>query len=208
MVERRKSKPQLIEGHAGQLELRLFEAEKPGRWVVLSHPHPLFGGTMDNKVVTTMERAFQAAGFSTITYNFRGVGHSEGEHDNAQGEVDDLLAVVHWLKAHFSVDDLQLAGFSFGAYISLKALTQLESELSRIITVAPPVGLYDFSTIHPVNVPWVLIQGGGDEVVSAPEILAWAMSGDKQPDLYWRAHASHFLHGELVWLKKVIGLIV
>ena len=197
----------LIEGAVGQVEVRCHpakDAEKPVKLVVLSHPHPLYGGTMNNKVVTTMERAFSHLGYATVAYNFRGVGHSEGEHDSGEGEQNDLIAVVEWAKAEFNAVHVTLAAFSFGSYVSLKVSKKIA--VDALCTVAPPVGLYDFSEIHPVKQPWVMIQGGRDEVVSAPEILDWAMSGESPPDLYWRAEASHFLHGELIWLKKVISM--
>ena len=210
-----KSVTELISGQNGLIEVRYKglssesgDSHKSVKLVVLSHPHPLYGGTMSNKVVTTMERAFQSLGYVTVAYNFRGVGKSEGEHDQGMGEQDDLIQVVDWARARFKSTHLTLAGFSFGSYVALKAYQEFNNILSvdALCTVAPPVGLYDFSGIHPVNVPWVLIQGGKDEVVSAPEILQGAMAGEFQPDVYWRAEASHFLHGELIWLKNVILL--
>ena len=210
-----KSVTELISGENGLIEVRYKglspdsgDGHKAVRLVVLSHPHPLYGGTMSNKVVTTMERAFQSLGYVTVAYNFRGVGKSEGEHDQGVGEQHDLVRVVEWARAHFKSTHLTLAGFSFGSYVALKAYQECNKTLSidALCTVAPPVGLYDFSGIHPVKVPWVLIQGGKDEVVSAPEILQWAMAGEFQPDIYWRAEASHFLHGELIWLKNIILL--
>ncbi len=210
-----KSVTELISGPSGQIEVRYKgltsesgESHKAVKLVVLSHPHPLYGGTMGNKVITTMERAFQALGYVTVAYNFRGVGKSEGQHNQGIGEQDDLVQVVKWAKARFRSTHLTLAGFSFGSYVSLKAYQEFNETLSvdALCTVAPPVGLYDFAGIHPVKVPWVLIQGGKDEVVSPPEILQWVMVGEFQPDIYWRAEASHFLHGELIWLKKIISL--
>ncbi len=206
---------ELISSQNGQIEVRYkglpsenINDQKVVKLVVLSHPHPLYGGTMNNKVVTTMERAFQALGYVTVAYNFRGVGNSSGEHDQGIGEQDDLFQVVEWAKTRFESTHVTLAGFSFGSYVTLKAYKAFNKLLGvdALCTIAPPVGLYDFSDIHPVQVPWTLIQGGRDEVVSAPEILHWAMSGDYQPDIYWRAEASHFLHGELIWLKNIIQL--
>ena len=213
-----KSITELIVGLHGQIEVRyndlspeVITDQDRLKLVVLSHPHPLYGGTMNNKVVTSMERAFQALGYVTVAYNFRGVGKSSGEHDHGVGELDDLLHVVEWAKARFKSaksTHLTLAGFSFGSYVVLKAYKAFNKVLAvdALCTVAPPVGLYDFSEIHPVQVPWTLIQGGKDEVVSASDILDWAMSGENQPDVYWRAGASHFLHGELIWLKNIILL--
>lgn len=203
-----KSKTLLIDGPVGQLEVRICdvksdcEHDKLADFVVISHPHPEFGGTMDNKVVTTLERTFQSMGYGTVTYNFRGVGASEGRYDGGLGEQEDLSAVVDWLKGHYRFKQLVLAGFSFGAYVTLSAQPRLQAD--RLLVVAPPVGLYDFSGIHEVNQPWDMVVGLEDEVVSVPEMMQWAMARECQASLYCRSGASHFFHGQLVWLKKVI----
>lgn len=204
------SKVTLIEGAVGRLEVRYFAKEvlsaQEIKLVVLSHPHPLHGGTMNNKVVTTMERAFQQLGYVTVAYNFRGVGESEGRYDHGVGEQEDLCAVLAWAKQTFQVNEVTLAGFSFGSYVALSAQIKVQAmvEIKAMCTVAPPVGLYDFSTIEGGGFSWALIQGGQDEVVSASDIVTWSTSLEQAPDLYWRAQAGHFFHGELIWLKRVI----
>ncbi len=203
-----------IDGPAGMIELRCSliseDMETPEALVILSHPHPLHGGTMNNKVVTTMERAFQSLGYVTVAYNFRGVGQSDGVYDHGEGEQADLLAVIKWAQQHFNVNHLILAGFSFGSYVSLKVVQSAQVEVQALCTVAPPIGLYDFSGIFlrkdRQDIAWTLIQGGQDEVVSAQAVLDWAMNQKNKPDLYWREGAGHFFHGELIWLKKVILL--
>lgn len=194
-----------ISGSVGDIELRFRQTTQTDniKLVVLSHPHPLYGGTMDNKVITTMERAFLHQGYATLAYNFRGVGASHGAYDQGVGEQDDLKAVIEWAREEFNVVDITLAAFSFGCYVSLKALPSLDG-VSQLCLVAPPVGLYDFSDIDDVQIPWLIIQGGEDEVVDSQEVLDWAMSRTPKPDLIWRAQASHFFHGELVWLRKLI----
>lgn len=203
--------PDFIVGQAGRLEIRMtrpgensttsLASESPQKWVVLSHPHPQFGGTMNNKVVTTMEKTFQSLGYGTLAYNFRGVGKSEGTYDGGEGEQQDLYDVVRWLREHTNLSELVLAGFSFGSYIVLKQADQIQP--TAICTVAPPVSMYDFSDIEP-TMPWYLIQGGQDEVIDAREVLDWAMQIKKQPDVFWRAEASHFFHRQLIWLKKIL----
>lgn len=199
-----------LAGPVGSLEARITpppethrRAAQPERWAVLCHPHPQFGGTMDNKVVTTLEKAFQANGMGTATFNFRGVGHSEGEYDNGEGEQNDLRAVVRHLKDHYAAEAITLAGFSFGGYIAAKMHEELQAD--HLCLVAPAVSLYDFSSVH-IHIPWVLIQGGEDEVIPAQEVLAWALKQPSMPDIYWRARSSHFFHRQLVWLKQVVGL--
>lgn len=201
----------LIEGSVGAIEVRYSSVEHgsdPKRLVVFSHPHPLHGGTMNNKVVTTMERAFQHLGYATVAYNFRGVEKSEGEYDHGEGEQADLLAVIKWAKQTFKSEHLTLAGFSFGSYVSLNVAHSKQIKVNALCTVAPPVGLYDFSDLFSKEggeeISWTLIQGGQDEVISAQEVLNWAMSQPNKPDVYWRERAGHFFHGELIWLKRVV----
>lgn len=206
-----------IAGVVGELEVRLHrslaESEDSAmakKLLVLSHPHPLYGGTMNNKVITTLEKEVQKLGFTTLAYNFRGVGRSQGEHDHTIGELQDLQAVVEWAQRELAFDELHLAGFSFGSFISLKAVGLLQPR--SIVTVAPPVGIYDFTVIDFEqaawqNLDWHLIQGGQDEVVDAQAVLNWARAQAYRPDLYWREGASHFFHGELIWLRKVVQII-
>ncbi|QCU90726.1 alpha/beta hydrolase [Thiomicrorhabdus sediminis] len=195
----------LINGPAGDIEVRLHSHESSTEkgLVVISHPHPLFGGTMNNKVVTTMEKAFFQLGFDTLAYNFRGVGSSQGEYDEGIGEVDDLLAVSQWQKANKNYAQTLFAGFSFGSYVSLKA--SKKSSLDSLCLVAPPVGLYDFSDFNHITTDWLVIQGGADEVVDVQEVKGWIAKQQNGPDIYWRNKASHFFHGELIWLRDVIA---
>lgn len=195
----------LITGSVGNLEIKISNPliNKLQEWVVICHPHPKFGGSMDNKVVTTLQKTFHNLGYGTVIFNFRGAGRSAGQYSEGIGEQDDLVAVVNWLKANFTVNNLMLAGFSFGAYIALKKADSLQA--SQLCIVAPAVGLYDFSQIK-VNIKWLLIQGGQDEVVSATAVLSWAMQQSIQPDIHWRAISSHFFDRQLTWLKGVITL--
>lgn len=201
----KKTQSTFIQGAVGNLELRcVLPQMDSGRWAVISHPHPQFGGTMDNKVVTTIEKAYQSLGFGTVVFQFRGVGQSQGVYDGGEGEQADLVAVVTWLRRTQRVEFLVVAGFSFGAYITLKQSRVLAPD--HVLVVAPPVNLYDFSNLEAPAVPWVLVQGAQDEVVPAFEVLDWALKLNNVPDLHWRGEASHFFHRQLVWLKKVVLL--
>lgn len=211
---RKAGKTELIAGPQGNIEVRFTSSKHPNtenanKLMVLSHPHPLYGGTMNNKVVTTLEKALGSLGFNTLTFNFRGVGLSEGEHDHADGEVNDLLAVTEWGMQCCAAAELHLGGFSFGSFISLKAVAELNPR--SLITVAPPVGIYDFSTIQfpedTEDFKWSMIQGGQDEVVCAQKALEWVRTQGRKPDIYWREQASHFFHGELIWLREAVKLI-
>ncbi|QKI88593.1 alpha/beta hydrolase [Thiomicrorhabdus xiamenensis] len=197
----------LIPGAVGEIEAEFVLQDE--NLVIISHPHPLYGGTMHNKVVTTLWKAYQEMGFSTLRYNFRGVGMSEGEHDYAQGEVEDLKAVLRWARTQGDFSRVHLAGFSFGSYISIKAASELKP--ASLCTVAPPVGLYSFESQDIGRLDsatqWLLIQGGQDEVVAADGVLQWVETLSHKPDICWREQASHFFHGELLWLRKAVALI-
>ncbi len=192
-----------IPGPAGRLEGRILD-NGASRWALLCHPHPQYGGTMDNKVVTTVERTLQQLGWSTLVFNFRGAGGSEGAFDNGIGEQADLMAVHAWLQARHQPQRLLLGGFSFGAYVTLNRWQAVEAD--ALLSIAPPVGLWDFGALVPPQTNWTVIQGGGDEVVSPAAVLAWLAAQPAMPTLYWRAGVSHFFHGQLVWLKGVIEL--
>jgi len=194
----------LIKGPAGVLETRILENNHSRRWAVLCHSHPLYGGSMNNKVITTVERALQQKGWSTLCFNFRGVGDSAGAFDQGVGEQEDLAAVVHWLRETYKPEQLLLGGFSFGAYVGLKSYPALAPD--RLLSIAPPVGLWDFTAIQPPAQNWVVIQPGADEVVQPQAVWQWLSSCAYLPSLYWRAGASHFFHGQLIWLREVIKL--
>lgn len=169
---------------------------------VLCHPHPQHGGTMRNKVVTIMERALRESGLATVRFNFRGVGDSEGEFDEGVGETEDLLAVVEWARTVRPDVDLWLGGFSFGAWITLKAAQDLPVRM--LITIAPPVERYGFSELMPPNCPWLVIQGDEDEVVSPKAVSNWAETLDKQPKLVVMEGSGHFFHRRLMDLRGLI----
>lgn len=188
-----------INGPAGQLEIQVEQPanEDPAAPVaVICHPHPLHGGSLNNKVVHILASAFNRMGLSAVRFNFRGVGRSGGEFDNAVGEVEDLAAVVSWVRNQRPDAPIWLAGFSFGAYVALKAHAELQAE--RLLLVAPPLSLYPVDDIPPVEVPWLVVQGGQDEVIDANQVREWlGRLGQNPPELVWLDEAGHFFHGRL-----------
>ena len=148
-----------LRGPAGALEcvcdVPEAELERPAT-VVLCHPHPQHGGTMHNKVVTILERSMRELGLRTVRFNFRGVGESEGSFDDGYGETDDLFAVTEWVRRTREDDDLWLGGFSFGAYIALRAAQNLQ--LGQLISIAPAVERYEFHELSHPNCPWLVVQ--------------------------------------------------
>ena len=157
---------------------------------------------MRNKVVTIMERALRESGLATVRFNFRGTGESEGNFDDGNGELDDLLAVIEWVRATRPDDDLWLGGFSFGAWISLRAAQDLPVRM--LITIAPPVERYGFADLVPPNCPWLVVQGDEDEVVSPKAVFEWVDKLDKKPELVVMEGSGHFFHRRLMDLRGLI----
>jgi len=195
----------LLSGPAGNLECMADVPEsaiaRPAT-AVLCHPHPQHGGTMRNKVVTIMERALRESGLATVRFNFRGTGESAGSFDDGNGELDDLLAVVEWARNARPDDDLWLGGFSFGAFISLRAAQELPVRM--LITIAPPVERYGFDELVPPNCPWLVVQGDEDEVVSPKAVFDWMDRLDKRPELVVMEGSGHFFHRRLMDLRGLI----
>ena len=173
---------------------------------VVCHPHPLFGGTLTNKVVHTLARAFVAQGAATLRFNFRGVGASAGRHDEGRGETDDLLAVVSAGRERVPGLPLWLGGFSFGSFVALRG--QRDAGAVRLVTVAPPVGRWDFSAIEAPRCPWLVIQGDQDELVDHREVSAWMAALAPQARCVMLAGAEHFFHGRLHEIKDAVSAFV
>lgn len=169
---------------------------------VVCHPLPTEGGTMHNKVVTMVARSLRELGATTVRFNFRGTGGSEGAFDEGRGEQDDLKAVVDWVRAQRPGDALWLAGFSFGAYVSLQAAEAVQPAL--LISVAPPAGRWDFSNIPMPAMPWLVIQGEADEIVDPQAVYDWLDRADARAELVRMPDTSHFFHRKLIDLRGAI----
>jgi alpha/beta superfamily hydrolase len=170
---------------------------------IVCHPLPTEGGTMHNKVVTMAARALRECGATTVRFNFRGVGNSEGEFDQGDGEVDDLRRIALWVRAQQPEAQLWLAGFSFGAFVAYRAAAGLKPDV--LIQIAPPVGRsWDFSEIAPFTGPWLVIQGDADEVVDPAQVYAWAESLEPGPDVVRIPDTSHFFHRKLMDLRGAV----
>lgn len=194
-----------IGGPAGKLEIAFHF---PLNWQqipligLVCHPHPLYEGTMNNKVVTTTVRAFNQMNIAALRFNFRGVGQSQGSYGNTIGETEDLQAILAWLKQQKPNFNFWLAGFSFGSFIAAKVAWN--SEIKQLVTIAPPVNHFDFNRIQKPECPWLVIQGSQDEVVSATEVFQWLMHYPKNIKTRVIEGASHFFHGRLNDLKDVL----
>jgi alpha/beta superfamily hydrolase len=198
----------LISGAAGAIEIAMHVASDiaPRAVAVIAHPHPLFGGTMDNKVVTTIARAMFDAGAAVFRFNFRGVGKTEGEHDNGRGETEDLLAVVSHAKSVIGESlPLWLGGFSFGGAVALAASEQ--ATVDEMVLVAP--GFQRMS--HWANVlsggkppvSTLLLHGETDDTVPLADSIEWARSRDLAVTVV--PSADHFFHMRLHIIKRLVA---
>ena len=156
---------------------------------------------MQNKVVHTLAKSLAANNRTAVRFNFRGVGASAGEYDEGAGETDDTLAVLDWLESHQSGLPMILAGFSFGSFVALQAAAQVEP--AALITVAPPVRMFDFENLSSIACPWLLIQGDEDDVVDADSVVKWVRSIENTPQLEIIHGGSHFFHGKLLELRSI-----
>lgn len=193
-----------ITGPAGALEALLeapAELAVTGRAVVC-HPHPLHGGTLENKVVHMLARSFVAQGFSTLRFNFRGVGDSEGTFDEGNGELADVLAAVSWMRESGPQLPLWLAGFSFGAAMAVRAAVACEP--AGLISVAPAISRFASNFSSQPKCPWLILQGDQDELVDIEETIAWVNTLDPGPELEIFPQTEHFFHGKLIPLRDSV----
>lgn len=197
----------LIAGAAGDIELIVdLPAAAPRAVAVCCHPHPLFGGTLTNKVIHTVARSFTTQGAAAVRFNFRGVGASQGAHDDGIGETDDLVTVAEWARSRWPGLPLWLGGFSFGSYVALRGAARLAPAL--LVTVAPPVGRWDFSSIAAPTCPWLVVQGSEDELVPAAGVVAWAQALQPAVRIAMLDGATHFFHGRLHELQDAVAAFV
>ncbi len=195
-----------LAGPAGQLETKLEfpddAAESPRVFGVACHPHPLYGGTMDNKVTHVLARSMNECGAPCFRFNFRGVGASAGAFDHGRGEAEDLAAVVAEGRRRFPGAALWLGGFSFGAFVALRGAEKLAPD--KLVAVAPPVARFELGTVVHPECEWLLVQGDADDVVPPDAVLSWARDQPRQPRLHVLAGAGHFFHGRLHELKPLL----
>jgi alpha/beta superfamily hydrolase len=194
-----------IQGKVGKIEclagLPTNDAEDRKTFGIICHPHPLFGGTMTNKVTHMIEKAYRELGLHTVRFNFRGVGLSEGDFDDGIGETDDLISIYKWAREIFPEYECWIAGFSFGSYTALRACPDINP--AQFLTVAPPVERYDYTELELPECPWLVIQGEDDDVVTPKAVYDYVNTLDPSPQLI-TFKAGHFFHRRLIDLKGAI----
>lgn len=193
-----QSLSQLVTGAAGPIEVLLSAPAQEARGLALiCHPHPLFGGAMNNKVVYSLASSALKAGLYALRFNFRGVGRSGGLHDEGRGETQDVVQLARLLQLQRPGLPLLLAGFSFGAFVALRAAAELRPQ--ALISIAPPFGKYFGGAPLPVHpaCPWLVVHSRDDEVVSYEETREMLAHYDPPPQLVSVDGAGHFFHGRL-----------
>ncbi len=197
---------QLLPGPVGPIETVIETPQGiPTGLALIAHPHPLHGGTMDNKVVTTLARAAIAAGLVAVRSNFRGVGQSAGVHDHGLGECDDLAAITRILNERFPGLDWTLLGFSFGAFVQQQLSLHLSAEqsLRQVILVAPAVTLRPFGAI---GGPATIVQGDQDEIIPLAAVRDYAQA--QAIRLIVIPEAGHFFHDKLLDLRAQVSALL
>lgn len=202
-----KTQTRIIDGAAGHLQVQMdaptLAEGVPARGVaVIAHPHPLFGGTMDNKVVQTLARAFMQCGWHAVRFNFRGVGTSQGVYDEGRGELQDLLAVVSHVAP---TGPLALAGFSFGAFVTSHAVRVLllGRELEKLVLVGTAVTRFEVAPVSPeLHDRTLVLHGEQDDTVPLADVLQWARPQSLPVTVV--PGVEHFFHGQLPLLRSLV----
>ena len=190
----------IFSGAVGQLEGMVHLPNVAPRAIaVVAHPLPTMGGTMDNKVVTTLAKAFVELGCVALRFNFRGVGASGGEFDSGNGEMEDVLAIVRHAQQEYGDLPLLLSGFSFGAYVQARVAQHLHPHPHRLVLIAPAVGRFAMPAVRHDT---LLVHGELDEVVPLADVLQWARP--LHLPIVVLPEAGHFFHGRLNQLKQIV----
>ncbi len=199
----------IFNGPDGRLEGRYQLSKTPAAPIALVlHPHPQYGGTMNNKVVFALYQHFAQRGFAVLRFNFRGVGRSQGSFDNGQGELSDAASALDWLQTQNpNASDCWIAGFSFGAWISMQLMMR-RPEISGFISIAPPASIYDFSFLAPCPSSGMIVHGDKDELVplAAVNKLAQKLSAQKNIKIDYRVveGADHFFSNHAEELAAIV----
>jgi len=199
----------IISGNVGRIEGRYHQNPNPKAPVALVlHPHPLYGGTMNNKITYNLYKAFANNGYSVLRINFRGVGKSQGKFDNGIGELMDITAVINWLHdQNMEATDFWIAGFSFGAWIALQTVMR-RPEIENYILVAPPASKYDFNFIVPCSASGLIIQGEKDEITKEQDSarLAEKLSARDGAEIAYQMvpNADHFFKEQMPEFEEVV----
>ena len=197
------SKKFYLTGPAGKMECLLDLPDAPPKGIALvAHPHPLYGGTMENKVAQTLARTFTSLGYATARFNFRGVGESEGVHDNGIGEFDDMAAMMAYMQEQYPGLPVALSGFSFGTFVQARFQQRLIAEghpAQRLVLVGTAAGKWD---VPEVPKDTILIHGELDDTITLQQVFDWARPQDIPVIVI--PGADHFFHRKLGHIKNLV----
>lgn len=197
----------ILQGPVGDLETSVTIPETHKNIsAIICHPHSLHGGTMNNKVVTTLAKLFNEMGAVVVRFNFRGVGKSAGEFDHGIGESEDLRFIISWVLKQYPETKLCLTGFSFGSYVSYRVSGDINPAL--LISVAPPVSHFEYQEIKLPTCPWIIVQGEEDEVVDPLKVFDWVDHLPRSVNLLRFPNTGHFFHGQLIQLREKLKPLV
>ena len=203
-----RENPLMLEGPVGQLEALYLEVPEPRGLALLCHPNPEQGGTMLNKVMSTLQRTARDAGYITLRFNYRGTGSSAGAHDMGLGEVDDANAAANWLRIRHPGLPLTLLGFSFGGFVAATLAGRLErqgAQLRHLFMCAPAVMRLRAEEPLPQRCPITVVQPENDEVVDPSLVYQWSDALERPHELLKVAECGHFFHGKLTDLKDLVS---
>jgi alpha/beta superfamily hydrolase len=203
-----RENPLMLDGPVGQLEALYLEVPEPRGLALLCHPNPEQGGTMLNKVMSTLQRTARDAGYITLRFNYRGTGSSAGSHDMGLGEVDDANAAANWLRLRHHGLPLTLLGFSFGGFVAATLAGRLERQgasLRHLFMCAPAVMRLRDEEPLPERCPITVIQPEADEVVDPAVVYQWSARLERPHELLKVAECGHFFHGKLTDLKDLVS---
>ncbi len=200
-------KEEKIRFHSEGLSIEgLLNMQGGERGVVITHPHPLYGGTMHNQVVETLVTIYQDKGFSTLRFNFRGAGDSEGSYDHGKGEKEDVRSALRYLYDN-GKKQLDLAGYSFGAWVNAM-ITNPESMLSGMIMISPPVTFLDFSFLSFNPKIEAVVTGGKDDIAAVDRIRSLLYTWNPEARLEVIEGADHFYSGKIGQLKSALSRLI
>jgi uncharacterized protein len=199
----------IFAGPDGRLEGRYHPGAQPNSPLALVlHPHPLYGGNMNNKIVYTLFHVYARFGFAVLRFNFRGVGRSQGVFDHGQGELSDAASAMDWLQTHNpNARNCWIAGYSFGGWIAMQLLMR-RPEVAGFVAVAPPANMFDFNFLAPCPSSGLVVQGLDDQIVPEPDVakLVHRLSNQRDIKIEYRKvpGATHFFENKLDVLSNLV----
>ena len=189
---------------SGQFRLEgYWQAGNNDKGVVITHPHPLYGGTMNNPVVEAIQNAYQQNGYATLRFNFRGVGGSQGNFDHGQGEQDDVRAALAYVE-NMNISTVDLAGYSFGAWVNAGVATDSSTSIKSMMMISPPVGFIEFENVSALDCLKLVVTGSRDDIAPARQIRDMLPAWNPSTGFEIIDGCDHFYIGYLDKLQSIL----